>query len=546
MKNYLAITVLLFCCLGLVRCTQTKPVEQASTETMAAPLDSIRDLPGLSSQRGLISNTDEATPGYILFHPTYSASTYLMNQGGQVVKEWKGEFSSMLTYLKDDGGIIRHERDDDFPTFAAGGQSGRIHEYNWDGEMTWNFEYISDKLLTHHDIAILPNGNILAIAWEVKTREESIELGVDPKNLPVAGLWFDKIIEIEPTRPTGGNIVWEWRMWDHLIQNYDESKANFGSIEENPRKVNLNPHLHPRPPLTQEQLQQQIAGGFTTSNATLANQGSDLTHLNAIEYNADLDQIAISSFHFGEIYIIDHSTTTEEASGSKGGKSGLGGDLLYRWGNPQNYGRGGAEDRKLYHQHDVRWIPEGFPGEGNLMVFDNDIKGKKGQFPEAFAALGQLQRPMISLNELDNYSAVLELVPPVDETGNYSLPLEAPFGPEKPIWSYMAPDTTSFYAPFVSNAHRLKNGNTFINSGPRGRFFEITTTGKIVWEYLNPFNDDYRLADGTFPQPAGPFFFAQYRVSHIPIDHPALVGKVLKPIDPQPEAFVIPPPPDKK
>lgn len=543
--------LLLFFCTFLlfVGCKESIPEAvstTADTENVKTwSSEDMRDIPGLKRQRGLISNTDKATPGYVIFHPGggTTTSTYLMNSSGEVVKTWDGDMSVMLTYLMDDGSVIRGERDPDFPTFAAGGQSGRIREYDWDGNMTWDFKYASDKLLTHHDIAIMPNGNILAIAWEVISKEDCIALGINPENLPEDGLWFDKVIEIRPERPSGGTIVWEWKMWDHLIQDFDESKPNYGNPSEYPRRINLNPHIH-KIEMTEEQVQGAIQAGLMTSNARPSNQGSDLTHLNAIDYNADLDQIVVSSYNFNEIYIIDHSTSADEAASSSGGRSGKGGDILYRWGNPANYGRGSSEDRILGRQHDVRWIPEGFPGAGNLTIFNNDIYGGQGKYPGVFEALSEVQRPEISMAEVDNYSMVLEITPPVDDAGNYHLDEQNPFGPSQTSWSYQAPDKYSFYAPFVSSAHRMPNGNTFVNSGPRGRFMEVTPDGETVWEYLNPFVDDYRLADGTFPQPVGPFFFAQYRVTHIPSDHPALSGKSLKAIDPQPEIFVPKPPPE--
>ena len=536
--------ILSLCALVVMSIGCSQPT--ASDKTAEEPVkewaaEDIRDIPALQAKRGLVKNTDEATPGYVMFHASGSTSTYIANKEGEIVHEVEGDLSTMLSYLTDDGRFIRHETDDDFPTFAAGGQCGRIREYTWDGEMTWNFEYATENLLTHHDLALLPNGNVLAIAWEAFTKEECIAMGIDEAKLPEAGLWFDKIIEIEPTRPDGGNIVWEWRMWEHLVQDIDADKPYYGDVT-NPRKVNLNPHLH-KPEMPPEMIEGMKNAGLMTRNATVDNQGSDLTHLNAIFYNADLDQIAISSFYFNEIYVIDHSTTTEEASGSTGGKYGHGGDILYRWGNPQNYGRGGPEDQQLYHQHDIRWIPEGYPGAGNMMVFNNDIAGGNAQFQDAFEALGALQRPAIAIGELDNYSAVFELDVPDDGNGNYTLPASAAYGPEEPTWSYMAPDKHSFYAPFVSNAHRLKNGNTFINSGPRGRFFEVTPDGEIVWEYYNTYFEDFRMPDGSVPQPVGPFFFAQYRIQHLPMDHPGLAGKELNPLSPQPEPFMPPPPP---
>jgi len=72
-----------------------------------------------------------------------------------------------------------------------------------------------------------------------------------------------------------------------------------------------------------------------------------------------------------EIYVIDHSTTPYESIGNSGGRYGKGGDYLFRWGNPANYGRGSQEDQKLFRQHDVQWIKPGLNGAGNILIFNN-------------------------------------------------------------------------------------------------------------------------------------------------------------------------------
>ena len=70
----------------------------------------------------------------------------------------------------------------------------------------------------------------------------------------------------------------------------------------------------------------------------------------------------------------------------------MGGDYLYRWGNPQGYDRGSDLDRWLDDQHSVNWIPEGYPGEGNLILFNNNYGSN---------------------------SAVFEFVTPINEDGTY-------------------------------------------------------------------------------------------------------------------------------
>lgn len=540
--------VLMVCVLLItVSCKKENPVTEVQklTEVRQWDPEDTRSITGVLAERGLILKTEEATPGYVMFQPSSGVDTYLINMDGKVVKSWSGELSSMISYLLDNGHLIRLERDEDFPTFAAGGQAGRIREYDWDGNMVWDFEYANEKELIHHDIEIMPNGNILAISYEVKSKEEAIRAGMDPKHVPNAGVWPDKIIEIKPSKPSGGEVIWEWHMWDHLIQDIDSTKENFGDIARHPRRININIHGEPGPPMTAEQIEHMKKMGFMTSNATLDNRGSDISHVNAIAYNESLDQIVFSSPHYNEIFIVDHSTTTEEARGDTGGRWGHGGALLYRWGNPENYGRGAKESQMLYGQHDIKWIPEGYPGAGNLIVFNNDIQNPENKLPSVWGAIMEAKGPdpLIAVGDFGNYSAVYEFAPETKADGAYIIPESDPIGPADPIWSYVAPDKYSFYSAFISGAQRLQNGNTLITSGAKGRFMEVTPDQKIVWEYWNPYKQDYKLPDGSAAQPTGPFLFGQFRSTHFMPDFKAFKGKQLEPISPQPEPFIFVPPP---
>ena len=502
MKKYLSIC-LVAVILSISGCNNEKDPEEAPS----------RNLPGHGIPRGLLSNTSLATPGYVLFNPLLSDTTFLINLDGEVVKTWASAYGpSGWFYLKENGTLARGGRDPENTVFDGGGQGGWLQEFNWDGELLWQYKFSSDEYMAHHDVAIMPNGYYLVIAWEVRTPEEAIASGVNPDEIPKAGVWPDMVVEIEPIGNDSAAIVWEWHIWDHAIQDLDNTKNNYGVIAEHPELLNLG-LIHKSDSVSVEDLNKRRAKNNASTNDNPENQGSDIFHFNAIDYNAELDQIALSSPSLDEIFIIDHSTTTLEAAGHEGGRWGKGGDFLYRWGNPQNYDQGDSTDLKLGGQHDVRWIEAGLPGAGHLTVFDNNVPYSD-----------------------PGYSAVLELETPLTDTG-YILSESNTYGPELPFWQYIAKDTVSFYSPFISGAHRMANGNTFVTEGARGRFFEINSDGEILWEYLTPYAGSSRMPDGTFPQPVGPFTYATFRATHIARDHPAIANKVLDPLSPQPSVY---------
>ncbi len=270
---------------------------------------------------------------------------------------------------------------------------------------------------------------------------------------PEAGLWPDMIVEFEPQPPDGARIVWEWHMWDHTIQNHDPDATRYGQPAEHPELIDINGDRE-APEMSAEVLERVQALGYVPEEMAPEDLQSDLMHVNAVNYNAALDQIVMSIPRFNEIWVIDHSTTTEEAAGHTGGRWGQGGDLLYRWGNPHAYGRGDEAARRLGFEHDVEWVPEGMPGAGHLTVFNNRVEHADG-----------------------THSAVFELVPPTDGAGRYVVPDAGPFGPEGPTWSYVAPTRTEFFSSFISGGapagrrsyiHHLRLPRTLLRGHARG------------------------------------------------------------------------------
>lgn len=453
---------------------------------------------------GVLQNDSRALPGYNLINPGRK-QTYLFDNEGRVVHTWTSEHSSgAAVYLLDNGHLFRPaEAVNRKPGFQGPAAAGRIQEFDWDGNLVWDFEYHSEKRLPHHDAIKLPNGNALLICWERIDEKEAVAAGRRPETVKDSHLQPDCLVEIKPTGLKTGEIVWEWRSWDHLIQDRDKTKPNYGKVFEHPELFDVN-YIHgeesqvtkmmatkdgrdklrtlgyvgsaPADPAdAKKDSPKQDANKDHASKAQSKDaqkkaqppaprKNPDWMHVNAVAYNAELDQIALSSPSFHEIWIIDHSTTKEEAKGHKGGRWGKGGDILYRWGNPRAYRTGTNLEQRLFGQHNIQWIPKGMSGEGHLLVFNNGA----GRKPE-------------------EYSSVDEFVPPTDSEGNYVRPNRGPFGPAKPLWSYTAPNKKDFYSWFISGAQRLPNGNTLINAGAVGVVFEVTPEGETVWKFSNPF-----------------------------------------------------------
>lgn len=414
---------------------------------------------------GLLQNDEGAFEGYTLFMSYQNA--YLIDNGGLIAHSWNLAKALQPLYLLANGNLLGSRRG--------------CFEVTWDGTTVWDYYYQTQ----HHDIERLPNGNTLMITREIISYKDAIDAGRDPALLDANKLWSLHIIEVQKTGTTTGEIVWEWRAWDHLIQDYDSGKQNYGIVADHPELIDLN---------------------FTT------NQEADWIHTNAIDYNPDLDQIIVSPRHFCELWVIDHSTTTAEAAGHSGGYSGMGGDIIYRWGNPQTYNRGDPSDQQLFFQHDTQWIEAGLPGEGHILIFNN------GRY-----------RPG------EEYSTIEEIVPPVDGY-NYSLetPPDSVYGPAAPLWTYTADPPSSFYSSFISGTQRLHNGNTLIDSGYNGTFFEVTPDSQTVWKYVNPLINTGPLTQGdSIPDPPGPGLDNQvFRCYRYAPDYPGLAGRDLTPTGP--------------
>ena len=388
---------------------------------------------------GTISLTEEAYDGYTLFS-SYK-NTFLINNCGQVINQWSSDYlPGHSVYILPNGNLIRAGRKDT-STITFGGVGGIVEMFDWDGNLVWEFVYSSDDYRLHHDIYPMPNGNILVLAATVMSNEETILAGRDPNLVSGAGILYnEQILEIKPIGTNDYSIEWEWNFNDHLIQDYDDTKNNYGVIEEHPEKLDIN-FLNDRIP------------------------AENWLHVNSIQYDETLDQIVISSRNLSELFIIDHSTTTEEASGDTGGTYGKGGDFLYRWGNPVAYRQGNEDNRTLFGQHFPHIIKPGLKDEGKIILFNN----------------GTDREPA--------FSEVMIFSAPTTSPGIFTYEPDSSYGPEAAEFTYSSNEDNNFTSGILSGAIRLPNENLLICDGNSGRLFEITATNDIVWNYIIPMNN---------------------------------------------------------
>ena len=395
---------------------------------------------------GLLVNEPNSMGGYTLIAGRFNNYVHLIDHLGRIAHSW--QFERWLTHAKllHNGNLLLELREEDATWLA---------EVDMDGNTVWKYTHADGF---HHDFLKMPNGNVLILSTGAKTREEAIAAGANPDIVPPEGMEYDYLLEVRPTGSEGGDVVWKWAAWDYIVQDIDPTKENYGDPSEHPELIDIN-FLIDAP---------QIRPG---------NGKWNWLHTNGISYNPALDQIILSPRHHSELWIIDHSASTEEAPTRAGGNAGKGGALLYRWGNPRAYGHGTAADQRLFWQHHTQWIAPGLPGDGNILVFNN---GKDG----GGIFLG--------------HSSIEEIVPPLDGH-RYRRDHQAAYPPAEPVWSYAAETPSDFYSSIMGCVQRLPNGNTLICESTSGTLFQVTPEGKTVWKYVYPLDNNTPLKQGEQP-----------------------------------------------
>ncbi len=463
-----------------------------------------------------------AYEGYTMFTPMLGRNTYLIDMNGEVINTWPIPASwrdpeiRESARLLEDGTLVRMK------TIGDGSMPGTYQLVDWDGTIIWEHEHDREDLSGHHDYRIIWNPKLqqrtlMYTATRVTSHEDVMALGADPALREDYASRPDGLVEVD----MDGNIVWEWNISDHVVQDVNPELPGYGAVSDHPGKLDLN------------------FGPGVNGN---------WIHSNAFDYNEDLDHVVINNSRMSEFYVIDHGATfvPGDPEQSRELAAGDAGDFIYRWGNPCVSDSGECPSmtdeglstsnghQQLFFSHDIQWITgrefspleQQVPGAGHFLIYNNGARQPGPTFS--------------SVIEIDPYDGPVEngvYIPP--SVAGYE---RAPVGggmsmrtqnvSKQIVWRFNGTSPNSFYSPYISGAQRLPNGNTLVCSGAHGHIFEVTPEGDIVWEYINPVGDRLENDLGVYrmmTDRVGEGFNSIFKCQRYSLDYAGLEGRDLTP-----------------
>ena len=454
---------------------------------------------------GVVSREDsKMCPGVTLM--SCGRETYLLDLDGRVVNVWRSDRKVFSAYLCGDGTLIRDGNDRALTDrFGAGGAAGIVEAVTYENERIWSFKCRpSQQFLSHHDIEVMPNGNVLILVWERVDESTAIEAGRRPEMLPDKELWNNVLLELKPNRKGGADVVWSFSFLEYTVQDCDKTKMNYGDVSKTPHRVDIN--LCP-------------VGGKAKQRGLDVFEGKegktgekDWIHCNSVSYDRFHDRIALSMNVQSEIIIVDHS---EENRG-----------IIWRFGNSQNYRQGGRFEQVLFNQHAAQFVnggkslicfnngrkPDRWWSSVDEIAIRNTIRHQGDVVPLKMASAGTL----VPLFDPDLYVVHLccstkslsphfnniryetcfknngkgmvrqQRVEKTTYSRDWSSGTKDKYG--EIVWSYGARrhQAGSFYITHMGSCQRLENGNTLIVMGPKGVVTEVTDEGEEVWRWISP------------------------------------------------------------
>jgi hypothetical protein len=413
---------------------------------------------------GVTVNDPAAWGGYTVLSLLGAPYVVVMDLNGKIVKQWDGFNTSA-------GGPARVLPNGDVIA-TAGAHAGHqeslaLVAQDFNGKELWRLDRnetitVDGKqvsaLRQHHDWqrSDFPSGYYSPAYTPAATaKARTLVLTHTTRVVPAIGpgeLEDDHIIELD----ADGRVSWEWRAGDHIDEfGFDAAARTAIRTAATPAPRRAGPAA-PAPAAGAAPAPAPAARPAAgAGNGPPAVRAFDWLHINSATWLGPNKW-----FDAGDKRFAPDNVIISSRSSSFMAIIARDGHVVWRMGpdfrdSPEMLAIG-----QIIGQHHAHLIPKGLPGEGNLMMFDNGGSSGYGT-PSPIAPQG--------VNTLARAtSRVLEIDPVT----------------MKRVWAYSP--GSGFFSTNISGAQRLPNGNTLITEGAGGRLLEVTTAGKIVWEFVNP------------------------------------------------------------
>jgi len=311
------------------------------------------------------------------------------------------------------------------------------------GRVVHQWEVKTDPQLYAEALERQVDGSWLAVLWRDPLR-------VKDEQAPVSAIAQTTVVDLDPR----SNIVWRWDAPENFWPHHDVRRLKNGNtllllntLVDKPkiaRKPLLDQHFREIAPHGEVVWEWRTSDHFEEfgfskeAKEIMYERGGDVFHNNTAgilpgnelgkeDSRFRKGNILGSQRHTSIIYIIDKAS----------------GEIVWKWGDGKD---------QLVGQHHPTMLDN-----GNILIYDN---GGRSRYPAT-------QR---------FYTRLIEINPAANEI----------------VWEYQhepnrRKETAKFFSSSWGSAQRLPNGNTFSLDCHKGRLFEVTPYGEIVWEYISPF-----------------------------------------------------------
>lgn len=172
---------------------------------------------------------EKACPGYVVYSPSGSNKTLLIDLHGNIVHSWELEYlPGLYGYLLPNGNLFyngktEHTKPENYMSWGTAFKGGILQEITPEGETIWEHR----DPYHHHDGRKTTSDGAIYLALEPVPKPIASKVKGGTPGSDENGMWSDKVIEVD----SDGEVVWEWHAYEHLDPEKDSLLHNMKRVE---------------------------------------------------------------------------------------------------------------------------------------------------------------------------------------------------------------------------------------------------------------------------------------------------------------------------